>query len=176
MACKFQGRWPDMSRDGRYGALDTYLLTVPWLTQQPDCVLHDWGGGLAYAKRWCAAGTKYVCVDGTPPADEIDDLATRVVPCDSLLLRHILENNPEDWRAILCHALESFQHRAAIVNFRPFSTSCTCVAYEDHVNDVTIPYATFVKGDIDEIVKPFLVGECSIVTSHSEHIWFLEKR
>jgi len=174
MTCRFQGHWPDMSVNGQYGALDTYLLTVPWLTQPLYIrMLHDWGGGRRYAKNFCTAGVPYTCVDGTPPADEIDDLATRRVPCDSLLLRHILENNPEDWREILLHALAAFQRRMAIVNFRAFADR-TQVEYEDSATG--IPYMRFAKADIDEVVGPYLVGQCSIQTTHPEHVWYLEKQ
>lgn len=174
MACTFLGRWP-AEKGPQYGALDTYLLTVPWLANGASD-LHDWGCGAMFAKHFCPSTVKYVGVDGTAPADEIENLARRTTTCDSILLRHILENNAEDWQEILAHALAAFRHRMAIVNFKPFSERTVTVIVEE-LAGFSIPYVQFAKSDIDKVVERFIVGETTFHTrTHTEHIWYLEKR
>jgi hypothetical protein len=168
------GRWPT-SKGPHYGALDTYALTVPWLTQQPG-TLHDWGGGAGFARNYIVGDTTtYVNVDGTPPADAVDDLGSRSVPCDTLLLRHVLEMNPDHWELILRSALNCFGRRMAIVNFRPFADQ-THVHNSEVAEGTQLLYLHFRKADIDEIVRPYQTGYCLIQTTHIEHIWYLEKR
>lgn len=181
MACSFLGRWPQ-AKGPMYGQIDTYVLTVPWLCHGTS-ELHDWGCGAGFARRFVPSTVKYVGVDATTPSSvtfvsefALDDLSRRAVECDALLLRHILENNPEDWRTILYNAIRSFRKKMAIVNFRPFVPTFQIVEVEQG-DGYSIPYVHFAKQDIDELVFPYVVGELPFRTrTHSEYIWFLEKR
>lgn len=118
------GRWDPWYRAPRfahfYGPADTYAIAETWLR---GLSVEDWGCG--YARFGQVHEGEYVGVDGSGPWAHVHaDL--RAAPTgarpEGLLLRHVLEHNP-DWRAILTHAAARFTRRLVLVVFTPDSGS-----------------------------------------------------
>ena len=114
------GRWAPWYGPGRpprsYGPADTYRIAADWLE---GLAVADWGCGYG-AFRAHHRGA-YLGVDGTAgAADVVADLRSYRTPSEGVLLRHVLEHNP-DWRPILDGAIASFTRRMVLVVFTPDS-------------------------------------------------------
>src|SRR5271166_500073 len=113
------GRWDPWYATGQrlaacYGPLDTYRIAEDWLR---GLSIEDWGCGYAQFKD--VHEGPYRGVDGTKGwADVVADLRVHTTRCEGLLLRHVLEHNP-DWRVLLANAVQSFTKRMVLVVFTP---------------------------------------------------------
>lgn len=155
--------------DPQYGAPDTYRIAADWLDGHG--AVWDWGCGSEFAKRFFGSSA-YHGIDGMRNGV---DLATVEVQCDCILMRHILENNPDDWRAILDNAVRSFRNRMALVTFMPFAET-THVAKVEQYDSGPVSYLRFAKRDLTEAMKPYLVADFPVETTHHEHVFFLERK
>lgn len=154
----------------QYGAIDTYRLAAEWLDGHGD--VYDWGCGGRFAEQFFAR-SRYVGLDGNF-SDEPVDLATVALDCDSILMRHILENNPERWKDILANALRSFRRRMALVTFSEFSGQTRLYKTEQYESG-PLSYMQFRKRDLTDLMGALLVREASVQTTHPEHIFYLER-
>jgi hypothetical protein len=151
----------------QYGAVDTYRLAAAWLDGHGD--VYDWGCGGRFAEQFFAR-SRYVGIDGNAG----DDLAQVQLDCDSILMRHILENNPERWCEILDNALRSFRRRMTLVMFTAFADT-THVYKTEQYESGPLSYLRFRKRDLTDLMGPLLVQEQSVLTTHPEHIFYLER-
>lgn len=179
------GVWRPWYDEGRgavrvYGPVDTYEAAEDWLS---GLRVEDWGCGFAEFRKHHRG--EYVGIDGTPGwADFVDDLVGwpsvhgRLKPAEGILLRHVLEHNPE-WRHILSNAVGAFTRRLVVVVFTPDSG----IAHKDtRVGEVPELGVTDLALSHQEIESYF--GDCRIVrkrhfptdTGYSgETVWFVEK-
>jgi hypothetical protein len=162
-------RFPD-DHCGQYGALDTYQIAAEWLDGHGTVT--DWGCGKEFAKRFFKK-SQYMGIDGTF-GENLVDLATVRISCDSILMRHILENNPEGWRDILENALASFHRRMVVVTFTHFVNDTYIYKTEEYPTG-PLSYLRFRKDDLTNIMGNLLVDERAVKTTHPEHVFFLEK-
>jgi hypothetical protein len=103
-----------------YGATLTYEKAARFLGGL--ATVEDWGCGWAWFKRYLDPSMHYRGIDGSrsPGADVVADLTTYSSDADGILLRHVLEHNP-DWVTILGNAVRSFRKRLVLVLFTPFA-------------------------------------------------------
>ena len=80
--------------------------------------VEDWGGGTGWAKRYFK---NYKNIDGSlsKSTDVHADLTEYTSDCDNILIRWVLETNPE-WKTILENAKRSFRKRFCLVICNPF--------------------------------------------------------
>jgi hypothetical protein len=161
-------RFPEHS--GQYGALDTYQVAAEWLDGYGTVT--DWGCGKEFARSFFKK-SQYMGIDGSF-GENLVDLATVRISCESILMRHILENNPEWWWKILANALHSFQRRMALVTFTHF-VDRTHVYKTEQYETGELSYLRFRKEDLTDIMGKLLVDERAVRTTHPEHVFFLEK-
>jgi hypothetical protein len=162
-------RFPEHS--GQYGALDTYQIAAEWLDGHGMVV--DWGCGKQFARSFFKK-SQYMGIDGSF-GENLVDLATVKISCDSILMRHILENNPEHWEEILLNALASFHRRMALVTFTHFVNETHIYKTEQYPTG-PLSYLRFRKEDLTQYMGQMLVDERFVKTTHPEHVFFLEKR
>lgn len=110
------------------GDEDTYSDSLKWL-DLPGVSIEDWGGGLGYAEQFVSQALTYKSVDGSSILNPVD-LVTYQSETDCILIRHVLEHNPNHWDQILRNAMASFTQRMAIVSFCSFT--CTNQVILDH--------------------------------------------
>jgi hypothetical protein len=108
-------------RRGWYGVPTTMKLAAKFLNMPEIVTVEDWGCGFGGFRRFLAKHQEYVGVDGSesPGATVNADLTQYRSEPDGLLLRHVLEHNP-DWSLILDNALASFERRMVLIIFTPF--------------------------------------------------------
>lgn len=109
---------------GSYGTEDTYEIAAWWL--KPTGAVEDWGCGrrrfAAYARE---IGCSYRGIDSSGSPDVLADLAAYRSTTPGLLLRHVLEHNPETWPEIVRGAVESCTDRMVIVLYVPAGIETT---------------------------------------------------
>lgn len=90
--------------------------------------VEDWGCGWGGLSEHLAPWQRYCGVDGSasPFADRFADLVSYKSDADAVVLRHVLEHNPE-WTSILDNALSSSRHRMVLVVFTPFAETTAVV-------------------------------------------------
>ena len=100
----------------------TASMASHWLDQPDILTIEDWGCGYGGFKEYIAAHQTYVGIDGSNTifADKTEDLVTYLTSVDAIHMRHILEHN-QDWRSILNNFLYSFNKRAVLTVFTPFT-------------------------------------------------------
>jgi hypothetical protein len=99
-----------------YGPATSYTIASDWLA---GLAVEDWGCGYAQFREYHKG--PYTGIDGTEGwADHICDLRTHTSSTEGLLMRHVLEHNP-DWRSVLKNAIASFTQRMVLVVFTPDS-------------------------------------------------------
>lgn len=155
----------------QYGAIDTYRIAADWLDGHGT--VYDWGSGKSFARPFFEKSL-YVGLDGTFKGPDNVELATVKIDCASILMRHVLENNPERWKEILLNAIASFHQRMALVTFTEFADRTHVYKTEAYASG-DLAYLQFRKADLTELMGDFLVGERSVPTTHPEHVFFLEK-
>lgn len=111
------GKWDHDNAPAQFGLANSYLIAAGFLDGLP--VVEDWGCGSAYARRFFQR-SRYIGVDGSGSrnCDIMDDLRTRSSRPDGILLRHVLEHNPQ-WPVLLANALACFKRRMALVLYLP---------------------------------------------------------
>ena len=79
--------------------------------------VEDWGCGTAWAKRYFS---DYKGIDGAQHknVDVITDLVKYTSKCDNILMRQVLEFNP-DWRIVLENVKKSFKKKFCLVVMTP---------------------------------------------------------
>lgn len=137
--------------------------------------VEDWGCGSGYAKKYMKEGV-YVGVDGSvSPACQVHtELAEYRSHTDGILLRHILEHNP-DWRIVLGNAVASFTRKLVLIVCTPFSEETKRIA----TNWEDIPDLSFRREDILEFFVGLEVREETLKTATQygvEHIFYVSKR
>lgn len=124
-------------------------------------LVEDWGCGVGWAKRYIEA--PYRGIDGAASkwTDVVADLRTyrSNVPC--IFMRHVLEHNP-DWRAILENLVASFQKKAALITFIPFSPDDDVYLSDD---TWPVPDISLSRRDFDAIIA---AGGAAYWTQHLE--------
>lgn len=146
------------------GREDTYVEAIRFL-DIPNVVLEDWGGGMGYAGKF-VKNALYYPVDGSYGVQA--DLRTWTSDVGCILLRHVLEHNP-DWPVILRNAVSSFYYRMAIVTFTPFASKTTF--YSEAVK----PEWDVYRLGLPELLSILSGCEVWIQTYGPEHIVFVEK-
>jgi hypothetical protein len=104
-----------------YGDPTSMKLAAAFLSVPEVITVEDWGCGFGGFSELLGTHQKYIGVDGSiaPGASVHADLAEYRSDPDGLLLRHVIEHNPE-WKLVLDNALASFQKRMVLVIFTPF--------------------------------------------------------
>lgn len=156
----------------QYGAEKTYHIAAEWLDGHGE--VWDWGAGGWFAQRFFGE-SPYCTIDGTFMAHRQEPLETISIECDSILMRHILENNPQTWRDILRNAVKSFRKRMVLITFMPFADH-EHIAKVEQYETGPLEYARLRKADIVEILGDLLVDDYPVKTTHQEHIFLLERR
>lgn len=129
-----------------YGKDDTsYRIAGAYLSGKG--LVEDWGCGTTYARQFI--GAPYRGVDGawSKWCQEVIELTTYTSIVPKILMRHVLEHNP-DWRIILKNFLDSFTDRAVLILF-------TQPAYRDVNIDPTndIPTMELCEKDFNDILN-----------------------
>lgn len=132
----------------------TYQAAADWLA--PCHTVEDFGGGLAWFRRFLRPDQRYRNIDGTASmfCDEVADLATyRPDPLpDGVLMRHVLEHCELDgWRAVLDNVLRSFRKRAVIVVYTPFGDVTRDLG--DDESGLNVPVLSFKTTDLFEAIQ-----------------------
>lgn len=147
-------RWPyakDPSKKWYYGHGETFDLVAKFL-DHPG-ILEDWGCGTCTLKDYIKQAT-YRGIDGSTSDynDITADLRYYRSKADYILLKHVLEHNP-DWRMILQNALASFRKRLVVVFYTPFSAETHDTYFHE---DVRVPAYSFKKSEItDLLIYPY---------------------
>lgn len=155
----------------QYGAIDTYQIAAEWLDGHGT--VFDWGCGKGFSRQFFRQ-SQWIGIDGTFSRDANVDLAGVQVHCDSILMRHVLEHNPDTWRRIMQNALNSFLIRMVLVTFTPFADE-THVFKTERYGETELPYLRFRKAELTEMMGGLLVEDRAVETTHPEHVFFLEK-
>jgi len=156
----------------QFGGDTTYRKAMEFLE---GCArVEDWGCGTAYARRFLKAGV-YVGVDGSPNkfCDAQVELAEYTSRAEGILIRHVLEHNP-DWRTILGNALASFTKRLALIVSTPFGPETREIA----VQWGGIPDISFRREDLVEALGGLPCTEESVKTASfhgEEHIFYVTR-
>lgn len=153
----------------QYGTRDTYCRAAQWLA--PCATVADWGGAAGYFRTFLPHATEYTLIDGTVQATEqvVADLTVYTEPSDGILLRHVLDNTP-NWRPILTNALAAFRQRLVVVTFIGDGP-------ETHVIPKANgwPYWQFNPEDLRVAMRPYLVRDETVQTTHAERVYYLER-
>jgi GT2 family glycosyltransferase len=136
--------------------------------------VEDWGCGTAYARTFMSGG-KYIGIDGSPSkfCDFVTDLRLYKSMADGILIRHVLDHNP-DWRTILANAIASFQKKLVFIIFTPFGETTKRIA--TNWND--IPDLSFRKEDLTDLLKGLPYTEESVRTATQygvEHLFYITR-
>lgn len=157
--------WYDRGQPVSYGDTETYAMAADWLR---GLAVEDWGCGCVRFRD--LHDGPYLGVDGTAGwCDVVDDLVTRTSVTPGLLLRHVLEHNP-DWRRVLRNAVASAKQRIVIVTFIPDGDGSQ-VGWTDElgVPDIAIPHTA-----IDRALRGWTVRKDTLTTATAfgtETIW-----
>ena len=154
-----------------YGDELTYRTSMAFLDGHGT--IEDWGAGTGYARRFVRQ-SRYRAVDGSPSigVDRVVDLRSYRSDADCILLRHVLEHNP-DWRQILENALRSFRRRMVIVVFTPFAAETHEIGSWRGIPDLALR-----KEDLVACFDGLEWREESIATNTEylrEHVFYLER-
>lgn len=161
------GIFPD--HEAQYGAVHTYQVAADWLDGHGT--VYDWGCGKGFSKQFFKR-SPWVGIDGTF-TDAKQDLADLRMPCDSILMRHVLENNQDTWQDILKNAIDSFSRRMVLVTFTQFAQVTHVYKTERYEHE--LPYLRFKMSDLTDIMGDLLVFEFAAPTTHPEHVFYLQK-
>ncbi len=134
---KWRRNYRDLDRVKLYGDSTTYELAAEFLADMDE--VEDWGCGSGGFRKFCK--TAYIGVDGTQNqfVDTVADLASYRSGADAILLRHVLEHNPE-WAKVLDNALGSFRRKLCIVLFTPFAEETKEIKYYRKMDVVDISF------------------------------------
>jgi hypothetical protein len=164
-----------------YGEKISMTLAASFLSVPEVITVEDWGCGFGGFSELLGPHQRYVGVDGSksPAASVYADLTQYTSSPDGLLLRHVLEHNP-DWESILDNALVSFQKRMVLIVFTPFRNQTAVIhrykwwhGCKDHMIDIG-----FRKEDLTDRFGDLSWTEEQIKTRSQynfEHLFYLEK-
>jgi hypothetical protein len=153
----------------------------------PDQPVEDWGGGTGWAKRYFTG--LYKNIDGSTHknVDEIADLVTYTSKVKNILMRQVLELNP-DWQKILGNIKRSFSNKFCLVIGIPFVDGVTRLGPQDSIHnaDGSVKEGEyhqeiyFNKQDILDYFPPieFKVSEEEIITTqyyNKDWVLYVEK-
>lgn len=133
------GAWNNQAeRPFRYGDTDTTYQKALEFLDGPGWIVEDWGCGGGWARQFVTLGQyRGVDVNPGPGTDVVADLRAWRSAVDSILLRHVLEHNPE-WRVVLGNAVRSAQRRLCIVLFTPMTdTTRVHHMFENGIVDIS---------------------------------------
>jgi hypothetical protein len=154
-----------------YGDDASYRKAIAFLDGHG--LIEDWGCGTAYASRFVRR-SPYWGIDGAEGyADEVADLVQRRSSTPCLLLRHVLEHNPE-WATVLDNAIASFTRRMVLVTYTPFGDRTRVI----HQLENGVPEIGFRK---EELLRHFagIPLEEEELTSRTkfgrEHLFYLRR-
>ncbi len=161
--------WRASLQHPQYGTADTYRLAATWLQHCPTVA--DWGGSTGFFGTCLPASVQYTIVDGTQQVagQVLADLATYQEPSDGILLRHVLDATPE-WDVVLRNALAACRQRLVVVTHTPPAAETAIV----HVKSGW-PIWHFNPADLRAIMGTWLVSDEAVITSHPEHVYYLER-
>lgn len=162
--------WAGGLQHATYGPPETYRRAAAWLR---GCMtIADWGGANGAFRGYLPPWRAYTVVDGTAQhaGQILADLTTYRAPVDGILLRHVLDLNSE-WRAILDNAVASFRQRMVAVTFMPESPTTRFVKMKSGW-----ALQSFCADDLRRAMAPHLVHDEIVLTTHSEHVYYLERR
>jgi hypothetical protein len=138
-----------------YGGDGSYQIAAAFLS---NCLtVEDWGCGHGTFRDHCTA-RHYVGIDGSlsPAADLLVDLRNYRSNVEGILLRHVIEHNPNGWERILSNAIESFSKRLVLVFFTPFGMQLRNLRTRPP-SDTGVPVAmSFRFDDITALIPPTL--------------------
>lgn len=165
------GRWDysSVTEPFHYGKPPTYQLAANWLNVCKE--VEDRGCGLCYAKRYFTV--PYRGVDGShnPWLSEVVDLVTYRRKVSGILMRHVLEHNPE-WRVILKNALEDFADRMALLLHTRMAQKDELLGQTTFASGIQVPSYSLCEGDLAQAVAPYLNHQESF---ENETLFYLEK-
>lgn len=168
------GKWALRYRKGqkreRYGKAETYIRGAKWLADVE--VVEDWGCGYCTFRDHLPEGAAYIGLDGSPGyCDHVVDLEEYVSTTPGIFMRHVLEHNV-NWRQIITNAVQSFQHRMALVLFLPPKMVDTRHSHVDDFGAGEIPNIHICGKDLVGIFGDTLHHR---ETFRKETIYYLEK-
>lgn len=174
---KLPGKWNHRAAAGSalFGPSDSYIKAMGWL--RGFGLIEDWGCGTTRAKTY-AGDEPYRGVDGSEGfADVIADLTEyrSNVPC--ILMRHVLEHNPE-WRRVLENAVASFQRRMALVIYTPMAERTFLHCWADRTDfSEPVPEYWFAEQDLEVSFKHLMVARETIGTGpyNVETIYYIAR-
>jgi hypothetical protein len=174
-AGRWESRYRSLVSPHPYGETRTYEKAAQYLAGL--ATVEDWGCGCAWLKKYLPASVRYKGIDGTasPFADEVTDLATYRSDVEGVVLRHVLEHDP-NWSRILGNAVASFRRRLVLVLFTPFAETTRPIAQNASLG---VPDLSFAKADL---VRHFaglrwsLEENVATRTQYGvEHVFYVEK-
>lgn len=161
--------WHPGLQHSQYGPMETYLRAAAWLD---DCrTVADWGGGPGVLGKLLGPKTRYSVVDGTfqYKGQIVADLSSYGEPSEGIMLRHVLEH-VADWQIVLRNALRAMTHRLVLITFTPDADVTGIVRVKSGW-----PVREFAPEDLRCFLGPYLVADESVVTTHPERIYYVER-
>src|SRR5574338_486435 len=157
--------WSARLQHPMYATAETYQRAAAWLRDCGDVA--DWGGGPGLLGSFLPASVRYTIVDGTLQHTEqtLVDLEHYREPADGILIRHVLDINL-GWRDILDNAVQAFRRRLVVVTFTPDRDASTVIKFKSGW-----PIIEFNPDDLRERMRPFLVREDMVMTTHPERVY-----
>jgi hypothetical protein len=171
---KWERRYQNLQENRRYGDETTYRMAAEFFADVD--LVEDWGCGSGGFRLFRPSG--YVGIDGSrnPFVDVVADLAAYTSRSDGILLRHVLEHNPQ-WEQILANALRSFQRKLCVIGFTPFSEKTQVLAYYKTMDVVDL---SFRRLDLIRHFEPFAWKSVEDISTDSqygvEHVFYVEHR
>jgi hypothetical protein len=173
------GRWDEVYRRSPQplpsGDVQTYRKAAAFL--QGLETVEDWGCGRGWLKHYLPSSVRYTGVDGsaTSAADVVADLTRYTSSADGVVLRHVLEHNP-NWAAILANALRSFRRRLVLVLFTPFVETTGIVGRHAALGVVDLAFArSDLAARFGNVRWTSEEGLATATQYGVEHIFYLEK-
>lgn len=159
------GKWWHGGPSTQFGLANSYMLAAAFLDGLP--VVEDWGCGAGWARRYFLRST-YVGVDGSksPHCDVVDDCRTRGTRPDGIMLRHVLEHNPQ-WVKLLTNALDKFKSRLIVISH--LATKPTSILVQNE--DAGFPSIWLGEDELLPLITPY--RPIIIQTPNNEEISFL---
>ena len=121
--------------------------------------IQDWGCGNCKLKNYIPKNKNYFGIDGsiTGYQNHISDLVDYKCSCDAIFMKHVLEHNIL-WKKILLNFLDSFEKRAILIIYTPFSEKTkiigeTIKGINYYNNLVSVEKISFCKKDIIDIIQ-----------------------
>lgn len=148
-----------------------------------DQPVEDWGGGTGWAKRYFTGPYKNIDGSPHPNVDVVADLTKYKSKVDNILIRQVLECNP-DWKMILRNAVMSFNKKLCIIIGTPLvettregESNPVVKADGTHTGEY-IQEMYFAKADLLADLPGFKITEEEVDTNqyyHKDHIFYVEK-